>query len=727
MKSGNLKRLSYLLAIALIGTAAITAQILLARELVSIFSGNELIYGLTIFLWLVLYSCGSGLIGRLSRKINNKLTAFIALQGAIALLLPFEIFFVRIIKNMLGIPFGALVGLGAIAFIIIAVLAPITLILGFQFALGSMLLSETFRRDSSQISRVYIFEAIGSIAGGLLFTYILIFFLNAFQIAALLAALVASSLILIGLNFPKKHVLLSGGGILIIAAAILLLSGPLNSSSAQIGLGPFRLIKAADSPFGRITVSEYNGAYNFYQSGNLLFTSQDRLGSEEIAHLSLLLHPDPRDILLIGGGASGITGEIKKYPLSSLTILELDYKVIELARKFGVLDPEIGILTRDGVKYLSETEKTYDIILIDLPDPTTAQINRFYTLEFIQKCRERLKRNGILTFHLETSGSYMGRELKLLNQSIYKTTSAVFEHVLVIPGNYNYFFASENEIPEKRSTLINRWRARNIRTQFFRTDSLFYILWPDKIKYVREAINFDNATPVNTEYKPVSYYFGLLIWASYFYAPVKDLFYALMRISFPNLLFIVIAALLAIKLISLKIKRIALPTLIAALGFTAMCTQLIIVYAFQSFYGYVYQTIGLLTTVFMAGLAAGSFLIYRQYDQIKDPAKMLKNILWLLLMNITLIFMLLRVIPLPLAPFLISLPIGAAFPLAVKIHEKYRSEIGGLAGILYGSDLLGGGLAAIMTTIFLIPIFGILNTFLVAITVAAGALIISYS
>ncbi|MEE8637797.1 MAG: hypothetical protein V3T21_02015, partial [Candidatus Margulisiibacteriota bacterium] len=250
---------------------------------------------------------------------------------------------------------------------------------------------------------------------------------------------------------------------------------------------------------------------------------------------------------------------------------------------------------------------------------------------------------------------------------------------------------------------------------------------PDKVKYVKEAVSFKDSTPLNTDLKPISYYFELLIWTSYFYSPLKNFFYAMMKLNFTYFLLILVAIFAAVKLISLKAKRIILPVIISLLGFTGMCVQLIVIYTFQSLHGYVYQIIGLLTTAFIAGLAMGSFLIYRQYDQIKDPLRMLKNLLWLLLLNIAMIFILLKIFPLPLASFLVSLPIGAAFPLAVKIHEKYRSEIGSLAGILYGSDLLGGALAAIITTILFIPIFGILNTFGVAITLAAAALVMSYS
>lgn len=727
MRRSNIKKPAYLLAIALIGTAAITAQILLMREIITVFAGNELTYGLVFFFWMALYACGSGLLGRLCHKLNDRLTVFIALQGVIAVLLPAQIFLARVIRNLLGIGFGALVDLPATILIIILLLAPLTLILGFQFALGSVLLSETFRKGSSQISRVYILEAVGSILGGVLFTYVLVLFLNAFQIAALLALLISSSIALIGLTLPRRNTLLIGIGLLIASTAVLAGSSALNDLTAQASLMGQKLVRTGDSPYGRITISEYDGAYNFYENGTLLFSTADELGNEETAHLSLLMHPAPQRILLIGGGTSGITNELLKYRPGRLDVVELDHRILALARQFTQLPRKANFIAADGVKYVRETDQQYDMIIINLPDPTTALLNRFYTLEFFRDCQKKLALNGILTVGIDTSGAYMGRELKLLNQSVNRTLSQAFLNVAVIAGNRNYYFASESRLVNDRKTLMDRWRSRNIRTRYFNANSLNHILWPDKTRYVRGAVAFDDSTPLNTELSPASYFFGLLIWASQFHGPAKDLFYALMRIKFVNLLVCLMATALALKLISLKARRMVMPSVITLLGFTGMCAQLVIIYAFQSLHGYVYQVIGLLTTAYMAGLALGSFLIYRRYERIREPALMLRNLIWLLLFNLAMVLMLLKVLPLQLTPLLVSLPIGAAFPLAVKLHERHKKEVGSLGGILYGADLLGGALAAIATTLLFIPLFGILNTILLTILLAMAALFLAYS
>jgi spermidine synthase len=716
-----------LFAIALIGTAAITSQVLLIREIVNLFAGNELLYGLTIFLWLILYAIGSAGVGRFAKVLKHKLNAFILTQGAIMLLLPSEILFSRFTKIFFKIPLGITIDLTHTILIMLLILAPITILLGFQFALASILLSEAFKKDSSQIGRVYILEAIGAIAGGLVLTYYLLYYFNAFQIAAVLIILISTSLLALGKVMGKKNTFSISAGILAFAVLLLLSAGYFDFDATQLSWQNYHLIETADSPYGRISITKDQDSLSFFENGGLFFSTADEVGKEEIAHLSMLLHPRPKDVLLIGGGVSEITNELLKYKLKSLDYVELDYKMVELAEKHIKFAPGVKIFTTDGITYLQETDKKYDLVIINLPNPSTTLINRFYTLEFFELCKKRLLKGGIVTFTLETSESFIGKELQHLNQSIYKTFAEVFAQTAVIPGNSNYYFGSERWFTSYRWPLLTRWRQRNIKTKYFDSTNLNYILWPNKIKYVRDTIQFDESTPINTNLRPISYYLELLVWSSYFYSPIKSFFYRLMNIPFSFFLGFLVMALIAVKLISVKVKRMVLPTIIILIGFTGMCVQLIIIYTFQSLHGYVYQVIGLLTAAFMGGLTLGSLLTHATHKKIKNPLFILRIILGILLALVAILFINLKEFPLPLASFLISLPIGAAFPLAVKIYEKYKKEIGSLAGILYGSDLFGGALAAVVTTIFFIPIFGVVQTFMIAIVFGVASLIISYS
>lgn len=635
--SNTVKNNKLLLSIIIfIGLTAVTAQTLLIRELLNVFSGNELTYGLAIFGWMILYAFGSGILGRLADRVKNQTAVFWTLILLIIVLIPSEIYLARSIRPILGIPFGMEIGPSLIFPITFILLAPITIILGLLFSLASKIMEN--------ISRVYILEAVGALLGGLLCTFII------FNIPL----------------FPN------------------------------------------DSPYGRISILKYDRSLNFYENGSFLFSTADVPGAEETAHLSLLQHPDPKKILLIGGGLGGVLKELIKYPLDEIDYVELDYKLIELAKDLIPNDRRINLFKQDGVAFINQTRQNYDTIIINLPSPSTANLNRFYTLEFFEKCKKRLAQNGILTFHLETSESYMGRELKRLNQSIYKTFAQVFKNTLVIPGIYNYFFGSDGKLADDRTVLINRWRSRNIKTTYFRADTLYYILWPDKLDYVRKAVQFDQNTRTNTELRPISYLYQLMLWSSHFNSPLVAVFYSAGNINFVPALIFVFSLIIALQLLSKPGVR--LPIVIALLGFAGMATQMIIIYTFQSLHGYLYQNIGLLTAIFMSGLAVGAALANR----ISDTAKSLRIVILIFALYLLLLLVGLKFMPLYLASFLTALPVGVAFPLAVKIQEKYVTGVGKLAGILYGADLFGSSFAAILASLFFIPVYGTINTGVIA-------------
>ena len=94
------------------------------------------------------------------------------------------------------------------------------------------------------------------------------------------------------------------------------------------------LVFAADSPYGRLTVQARDGQRIFYQNGLLAFETQGTF-PEEVAHLPLLAHPDPQEVLLIGGGVAGDVREILKHPVASVTYVELDPLLISAARAFS--------------------------------------------------------------------------------------------------------------------------------------------------------------------------------------------------------------------------------------------------------------------------------------------------------------------------------------------------------------------------------------------------------
>jgi spermidine synthase len=120
-------------------------------------------------------------------------------------------------------------------------------------------------------------------------------------------------------------------------------------------------------------------------------------------HLPLLAAASQKSVLLIGGGLGGGIAEVLRYPVERLDYLELDPRALDIVRprlpaplESSLRDPRLRILHEDGRSWLGRNQRLYDVILVNLPPPATALVNRFYTREFFLLARENLEKDGLL-------------------------------------------------------------------------------------------------------------------------------------------------------------------------------------------------------------------------------------------------------------------------------------------------------------------------------------------
>jgi spermidine synthase len=120
---------------------------------------------------------------------------------------------------------------------------------------------------------------------------------------------------------------------------------------------------------------------------------------------TLLLCDAPRRVLLIGLGSASLTKFLyRHYPLAHLTVVEIETAVVAAARQFFKLpeDPKrLNLVIGDGVEYMLNSNKKFDLILVDGFDEK-ARAGALETLPFYQACRSRLRNNGILAVNLLT-------------------------------------------------------------------------------------------------------------------------------------------------------------------------------------------------------------------------------------------------------------------------------------------------------------------------------------
>jgi spermidine synthase len=599
----------------LLGFLAASFQIFLLREFTAEFYGNELVYGLFLGSWLL----GGGL-GSLARPGTGRTPGpgrIAALYGAAILLFFAALVLLRFSHGLMGLLPAELTGLGpALGFALLTSLL-LSFPLGHAFVLNAGHLG-------GDVPLVYALESAGAAAAGLVVHFALIPRLSNWEGAAIVAAAAAAAVLTTMKPGPSRWVLAAA---LVLSPGVFLCDFP----SQKAAMKPLRLVGAEDSPYGKLQVVMTGEQATLFNNGLAVFSYPDTGAAEEAVHFALLQRPSPGRVLLIGGGASGGAAEALKYPGLRVDCVELDPAVIGLVLEHipaaGAADsfppalvghpndPRVRIFHRDGRAWLAGAFlDRYDAILLDLPPPTTAQVNRYYTREFFALVRSRLSPGGVFGFVVPSGENYVSDVLAQFLSSLAVTLRAVFPEVLAIPGANCVFLASDAPLTADPARLSGSIARLGLKTRFVSPEMLPARLDPRRVDHLAARIS---ASPgkINRDLVPVSYYFQSVLWAAQFRGLESELLRAAGGIPRGWLLDAPLGALgLLLALLALSRRRSAARSLVpvAVMGFTSIVVELAVFIVFQANFGYVYGKIPLLLALFMGGLVAGSLLARRR-------------------------------------------------------------------------------------------------------------------
>ena len=713
------------IGLAAVGLTSAIAQIVLMREVVATFHGNELLFGLVLAAWLGWVAVGSWGMARLAipRRLGERtFAAGLALAGV---LLPAEVTLVRGVRMLLGVVPGALVEFGPMVGAVVLILAPLCLLVGSLFTLGTRLTIE----QGAAAGQAYVWETVGAFTGGVLFSFVLIRQLDPFQTALVVGAADAVAAVLL-LKPETRNLWRSLACLVLLAIAAFPAGQALHT--ATLAWQWSDLAFAADSPYGRLTIQARNGQRVFFQNGLLAFETQGTF-PEEVAHLPLLAHPNPTSVLLIGGGVAGDLREILRHPVAQVTYVELDPLLIEAARihlpaeeAAALDDPRVALILTDGRLHVKECARigagssgcAFDVVILDLPEPATGAINRFYTREFFTEARTILSPGGILALGLPSSENYWSPELARRNGSVYQTLRTIFPEVLVLPGEHNFFLASSTPLNTDPALLARRLTERAVATRWVTPAYIEYLLTTDRFTQVQAELAATAGVRINSDLMPICYYYDLALWLSRFYPNLRQVFE---RTGLVNLWWVAVPLVMGVLVVRWR-RGLAVPFAIAAIGLAEMTLEVVLLFAFQMLHGTIYAEVSLIVTAFMGGLAAGgaaaNWLLARwaggKGTTRDDRVRLALTGILAIIVGYSAVLPLILSLP-SLAPrvvfHLLALLAGAltgtAFPLAVTLT---RGSGGRAAGVLYGADLAGGCLGALLGAGFLVPVLGIPET-----------------
>ena len=279
-------KVTTIFAFALLGFAATIGQILVLRELLTVFSGTELAVAIVLAAWLFWTALGSIVGGKLSQYYHGSPRLFAYLQGVSGLILTSTIFLIRAARALFQVGAGELVTLGQMLAISFLTLAPFCLASGILFSLACSVLAVQVSKWMRSPGLVYFLEGLGAGVGGLLFTLALIHHFSGLQIASSIGLL----LCLVGLIIAIRTSRNPPVDILIFACMVLGLatvqyrSSQMDRVSRQWQWSGFRLFDSQETIYGHIIVVAREDQITFFESGLWNFTVPDRLSAEEAVH-----------------------------------------------------------------------------------------------------------------------------------------------------------------------------------------------------------------------------------------------------------------------------------------------------------------------------------------------------------------------------------------------------------------------------------------------------------
>ena len=729
--------------ILVMGFSGLVAEILLLRELLIVFSGNELSIGIILSNWLILEALGSFLAGRTAEKSKNIAATFTLITILFVLSLFPAIYLTRLLKPLLGVSIGESLGLLPMFYTSLLILFPVSLLHGALFACGCRIYALFSGQEVSAAGRVYVLETVGTLIGGIFCTYLFLVPLNAFKAAAGLVLI--NLFACLALPAPSPETPYSPKSLrgllatLILVFSYLLYSGQigkLHQYSVNAQWKNQNVVHYQNSRYGNICVVQNQEQFLFFQDGiaQIITPVPDIPFVAEFVHLPLLVHPQPEKILVISSGAGGVISEALKYPsLQSIEYAELDPLLLDLLRNFPtplteseLTDSRVRIKPMDGRLLLKFTQNTYDLILVGILEPASLQTNRFFTQEFYALARQRLNQGGLLILGLPGSLSLPSEALKDLNGCVYHTLKSVFPHTRALPGDgRNLFLASgtRDVLNIDWPQMMQRLNQRKIETSVLvprQIEKKIHHGWEAWFSgFIEEA-----SQEINSDFHPMALFYSIAQWNEVFAPSFARAFWQLERLNLKTItllwaVFVLLYLLLRSK--TIQFKKTAIPFSILTTGLAGMIFELMIIFAFQSLYGYVFSWIGLLVAAFMTGAAGGAGLASLMPARATQDFRIYRRIELSIIgfaVACPLVFFTVPALPGSLAAdfvlkvifILISLVcglfIGAQFPLANRIYLQNSPGATRTAGLLYAADLLGGWFGGIFGAVILLPVLG---------------------
>ena len=235
---------------------------------------------------------------------------------------------------------------------------------------------------------------------------------------------------------------------------------------------------------------------------------------EALVHPPMLMHPNPRTVFIGGGGEGGTLREVLTHStVEKVVMLDLDQEVVELCQRFlphhsqgSFDDSRVTLIHEDARIYLSNTDDSFDVMIMDLVDPMEGgPAYLLYTEEYYKIAKAKLAPGGILVTQSGPAGLLSFQECFT---TIYNTLSGVFHHTMPVQAHvpafqtlWGFTLASDSPLTSLREEDVDRLASERIAKELRFYDGETQRHMSSLPKYLRAGLQQE--TRINRDASPV--------------------------------------------------------------------------------------------------------------------------------------------------------------------------------------------------------------------------------
>ncbi len=750
------------------GLFTIAAQSLLFRDFLTSFEGNDISVGIFFGSWFLWIGLGAILVYKgtsfAEKLLKNIEFLFLCYLPAFIL----QLILIIQARNLAGVQAHALLSIRAILLLSILVNAPVSIITGTFFPLACRWVQ---KETDSAISNVYVIEAAGSFVGGLGATVLLGLGVSSAKIFFILALVLSISVFAVQLakvktqaqNIPGlrfRYFTCAISFLIPLSFGVCLIAGVDKALMNYVRVVKWTKLLPEDSLIGSFQTAQAEYLYGIYQGqwvavreGSVCEVLPDKASAGQAAAISLCQNPEAENILVVGSGL-GVCYEFLRLPqIKHITWAHSDSEYAEKVERFippqfKTSDQRLRRLDGDIRVILASQKQYYDIVIVNLPEATSSVLNRYYTLEFFRQVKDSLRPDGVIAIRVAGGENIMGTELVNLGASTKLTLEKVFSRLVLTPGEYTWFIASDsNNLTGDPAVLRDRFAAIKGAEEIFAPQALLSVYLPDRAAKALEdyaRADLPESMLVNRDSRPLTHLYSLLLAAKQSGAPVARLVKHL-ALAGPAVFVVPILVLIVLRVIYVLRRdgqggqtathlagksSFDSSFLVFSAGWIGIGVVIVLMYLYQTLFGSLYLHIGVISSLFMVGLTVGAAIIRHLLARTLEEKRRVRVAEILLLMVTSVHTVILAAVAFrPIGQWsrdlaglggvlepmhlifasvfiLCGLCSGCYFPIAARQLAVVGFEAGQAGSKLETADHLGASLGGVVTGLVLVPVFG---------------------